>query len=211
MCRVPPALPECVSLKEGRPGCSERPLPLPRPIPSPLPCPSVPPVRPSCPVGTWLGAAADAASNRGGSLPCVTQLRLHTRLKQRPTCVSCVASDHNLVPWGLLTFAQLGVLSGLPFREGLCCSVPDTEEAASCVCYPGERTTALGLDGGRYLRCWTQGQQGTVRPLCSLTRSQHLVAWAMVTSASAALTRAGLRHSRHPAGAWVPVRDPSGQ
>lgn len=148
VCRVPPALPECVSLKEGRPGCSELPLPLPRPTPSPLPCPSVPPVRPSCPAGTWLGAAADAATSRGGSLPCVTQLRLHARPKQRPACVSCVASDHNLVPWGrALDLRTAGCSVRASFQGGTLLQCPRYQKLPPACATLGSAPPPLGRMG----------------------------------------------------------------
>lgn len=74
-----------------------------------------------------------------------------------------------------------------------CQGVPSREvqfAAVSPTCSPGSSPPPSGWMGAAVFAAGSRAR-GAVRPPCSLTRSQRLVAWATVTSVSVVLSKAG--------------------
>lgn len=194
--RAPPFRPLClsVSLQEGGPAA--RTPPPPRPVSTAL---SLARCRL---LGSGWGAAADAVTSRGVSPGLLPSSALAHAPNSSLLAFPRTASDHSLVPWGgALDLHPAGCsVEEFPLGRHSAAGSPALKMLpASCL---GACTAALRLNGGH-------SASGPSRDKAhSQASEQHLVAWATVTSASAALSRIGPWHSRHPG---VPVRDPSSQ
>lgn len=117
-------------------------------------------------------------------------------------CSVNATSDDNLGALGVCP-SPVTHTWGSPGRHPLL-QCPPHQKSSLFTCYPRGPTTALGLLGGLHLYCWSQGWQASA----GLTRSQRLVAWAVVTAVSAALSGAGSQCSQYLAGAWGTCEGP---